>query len=141
MANKKTPRGIRNNNPLNIRKGNNWQGERLVQSDPAFEEFESMQMGIRAAFKILRNYMTGRDGHYKPCDTISKIISRWAPESENATKSYINTVSKVTGINPFQRIYFNDRQTMVSLVDAMIYVECGIHIDRSVIQSGYDLLS
>ena len=37
MIEKKVPRGIRNNNPLNIRKGNNWQGERHPQTDPAFE--------------------------------------------------------------------------------------------------------
>ena len=35
------PRGIRNNNPLNIRKGCNWKGERHPQTDKAFEEFES----------------------------------------------------------------------------------------------------
>ena len=52
------PRGIRNNNPLNIRKGNNWKGERPNQTDKEFEEFESMQMGLRAAFILLRNYMT-----------------------------------------------------------------------------------
>ena len=41
------PRGIRNNNPLNIRKGNNWKGERPNQTDKAFEEFETMQMEDR----------------------------------------------------------------------------------------------
>lgn len=140
MTKKRTPRGIRNNNPLNIRKGNNWQGERLVQSDPDFEEFESMQMGIRAAFMILKNYISGRDGHYRPCDTIYKIINRWAPESENATRSYIDKVSRLTGIHPNERIYFNDRKTMVSIVNAMIFVECGVRVDLAIIQSGYDLL-
>ena len=53
------PRGIRNNNPLNIRKGNNWQGEISPQSDKEFEQFESMTMGVRAGMKILRNYITG----------------------------------------------------------------------------------
>ena len=37
--NKKTSqaRGIRNNNPLNIRVGNDWQGERKPNTDGAFE--------------------------------------------------------------------------------------------------------
>lgn len=141
MVNKKIPRGVRNNNPLNIRKGCNWQGERLVQTDPGFEEFETMQMGIRAGFIILKNYMTGRNGHYQPCDTINKIISHWAPESENATRSYINTVANMTGIHPNQRLFFNDRPTMVSIVDAMIFVECGVHVERTVIQAAYDIMS
>jgi hypothetical protein len=42
MSNKKkidSPRGIRNNNPLNIRIGNDWQGERKPNTDGAFEQF------------------------------------------------------------------------------------------------------
>ena len=45
-------RGLRNNNPLNIRKGNDWQGE-TKGSDPSFETFQSMAYGYRAAIKIL----------------------------------------------------------------------------------------
>ena len=49
-----TPRGIRNNNPLNIRRspGQTWQGECPVQTDKAFVQFRSMKWGIRAAFII-----------------------------------------------------------------------------------------
>ena len=64
------PRGIRNNNPLNIRKGNNWQGERHPQTDKAFEEFESMQYGIRAGFKLIKKYMSGYNGLTKKFNTI-----------------------------------------------------------------------
>ena len=42
------PRGIRNNNPLNIRIGNQWLGERANPNDPAFEQFVAMEYGIRA---------------------------------------------------------------------------------------------
>ena len=73
MMEKKLPRGIRNNNPLNIRKGNNWKGEVSSSTDGEFEQFVSMQMGIRAGFKILKNYMTGYGGRVKhlPIFTIS----------------------------------------------------------------------
>ena len=137
---KQTPRGIRNNNPLNIRKGNNWLGERHPQMDAAFEEFESMEYGIRAGFKILRNYISGYGGLTHKVNTIEKIVRRWAPESENDTLAYINKVAKDTGIHPNEIVSFSDRNKMVAIVDAMISVECGQHIDIAVIQSAYDMV-
>lgn len=134
------PRGIRNNNPLNIRKGNNWQGERTQQADQVFEEFESMTMGVRAGIKLLKNYITGYDGHRQPCDTIEKIVLRWAPPSENNSRKYIERVSALTGIHPRQTLWFNRRQDIIAIVDAMIRVECGQPIDTKIIESAYDLV-
>lgn len=134
------PRGIRNNNPLNIRKGNNWKGERPNQTDKAFEEFQTMEYGIRAGFKLLKNYITGYGGKVAPFDTIEKIVKRWAPPTENATRNYIDFVSRDTGINAKTRISFKDRPTMVAIVDAMIFMECGQRVSRDVIQSAYDLV-
>lgn len=134
------PRGIRNNNPLNIRKGNNWKGERPVQKDRAFEEFQTMQFGIRAGFIILRKYITGYNGLCAKRNTITKIIQRWAPPSENATQNYIDFVAKDMGISPHQTIAFGNRSLMVSLVYAMIFVECGQRVDRDVIESAYDMV-
>ena len=134
------PRGIRNNNPLNIRKGSNWQGERQPQSDKAFEEFESMQYGIRAGFKLIKKYMSGYNGLTKKFDTIELIIKRWAPPSENATQRYIDFVSKTTGIPSRQKLSFDNKKLMCDIVSAMIQVECGQRIDRDIIESGYDML-
>ena len=54
---KKLPRGLRNNNPLNIRKGaQRWQGQ--TGNDGAFCIFESMEYGYRAAFRLLHTYNT-----------------------------------------------------------------------------------
>ena len=136
----KIPRGIRNNNPLNIRKGNNWQGERHPQTDKEFEEFESITMGFRAAFKLLRNYMNGNNGRRMECDTLEKIIRRWAPEVENATENYIRFVSDTTGIHRLEKLRFSDREKMCRIVQAMAIVECGVRIDLSTIESGYDLV-
>lgn len=140
MVKKIEPRGIRNNNPLNIRKGNNWKGEIQPQSDKSFEQFESMQYGIRAGFIILRKYMTGYNGLTLRFNTIDKIISRWAPASENNTKTYIDQVEKLTGIPRYQKISFTERSFMVALVDAMIRVECGQPVDKSIIESAYDMV-
>ena len=134
------PRGIRNNNPLNIVKGQNWKGERHPQTDRRFEEFESMQYGIRAGFKLLRNYITGFNGLTSKINTIDTIIKKWAPAHENDTERYISQVCQMSGLNRYQRIAFGDRKKMVDIVNAMIYVENGQFIDRSVIESGYDLL-
>lgn len=140
MAEKKIPRGIRNNNPLNIRKGSSWKGERKVQTDKAFEEFESMTWGIRAGFYLIRKYMSGYAGLTKKFNTVELIIKRWAPPSENATQRYIDYVACQMGISPQKRLCFEDKKTMCDLVAAMIEVECGQAVDRSIIESGYDLL-
>jgi len=135
MAKIKTiPRGIRNNNPLNIRIGNQWLGERPCPNDPSFEQFVSMEYGIRAGFVLLRRYIR----HYKR-KTILDIIMAWAPGTENNTVRYIETVSKLTGINPTEAIRYEDKDTMIRLVDAMIRVECGQPVERRIITKGYEM--
>lgn len=137
---KHVPRGIRNNNPLNIRKGNNWKGERPNQSDKAFEEFTSMTYGIRAGFIIIRKYMSGYNGLTEKFNTIEKIIHRWAPPTENATQKYIDQVAKESGISPRLKLSFSDKKSMCAIVSAMIHVECGQLVDMALIESGYDLV-
>lgn len=128
------PRGIRNNNPLNIRIGNTWLGERNNPTDPAFEEFVSIEYGLRAAFCILRRYIR----RYKK-DTIPAIVCTWAPASENNTKRYIDIVCQRSGISPTQQIRFEDKTTMCKLVEAMAFVECGQPIDGKKIEKGYSM--
>ncbi len=92
------PRGIRNNNPLNIRRTakDEWKGLRAQQTDAEFCQFESLEYGWRAAFYLLtRTYY-----HKYRLYTIRTIIRRWAPSSENNTEAYIANVSRLTGIAP-----------------------------------------
>lgn len=140
MNTKIEPRGIRNNNPLNIRKGNNWKGERSVQRDRAFEEFESMTYGLRAGFIILKKYMSGYYGLTQKFNTIELMIRRWAPPTENATQRYIDYVSEKTGIPPGRHLCFQNKSVMVDIVAAMVEVECGQSIDKSLIESAYDMV-
>lgn len=140
MATNKVPRGIRNNNPLNIKKGSKWNGLKDTQTDPVFCQFKSMQYGVRAAFYLLRKYMSGYNGLTEKFNTIEKIVRRWAPESENQTQAYINNVAKFSGIPRGQKLAFSQRSYLVAIVDAMIRVECGQSIDRSIIESAYDML-
>lgn len=131
---KQVPRGIRNNNPLNIRIGNTWLGERQNPTDPAFEEFVSIEYGYRAAFSILRRYIR----RYKR-QTIATIISTWAPPSENATQRYIDFVANKMGIAPDVPILFEDKETMTQLVAAMQIMECGVPADMAKVSRGYDM--
>lgn len=134
MLKKKTPRGIRNNNPLNIRIGNTWLGEVLHPDESEFEQFVAMEYGIRAAFIILRRYIR----RYQR-DTIRKIISSWAPSSENATDKYIDYVSKRMGIHPDIPIDYEDQEKMCSLVSAMAIYECGQAVPLATIVKGYNM--
>ena len=95
------PRGIRNHNPLNIRRSKDqWKGMAEVQNDRAFVQFKSLEYGWRAAFYLLtRTYY-----HKYRLYTIRGIISRWAPSSENNTAAYIANVSRLTGIDPDEPI-------------------------------------
>lgn len=132
--NKVTPRGIRNNNPLNIRIGNTWLGERANPVDQEFEEFVSMEYGLRAAFLILRRYIR-RYGK----NTVTSIVSTWAPHNENNTLRYIDTVCHKTGLEPDEQIKYEDSTTMCNLVAAMAFVECGQPIDLKKIEKAYHM--
>lgn len=128
------PRGIRNNNPLNIRIGNTWLGEVNDPTDSEFEQFCSMEYGCRAAFCILRRYIK----RYK-LNNISQIISRWAPKNENATQAYIDHVCNQMGYTPDSVIEYENRDAMCKLVAAMAVVENGQSIPYEKIQKGYDI--
>lgn len=110
---KKLTRGIRNNNPCNIRRSKTvWQGE--VQglkgnTDTAYCQFVSMVMGLRAAFRLLRTY---RDQYRIWC--IEDIIFRWAPpQDHNDTEAYIAFLEKETGFKRRNILTFSDYKPVV----------------------------
>jgi hypothetical protein len=127
-------RGIKNNNPLNIRKGNKWKGELPNQTDNEFEQFQSMIYGLRAGFKILYNY------YYKyRLKTISDIISRWAPPVENDTNTYIKNVCKMTKLNSTDRLNWN-YSDMSSLLKAMCKQESNYIPNDNELYSAFRLI-
>lgn len=129
------PRGIRNNNPLNIRRGCNWIGLSKHQTDPAFCQFDSMAYGLRAGLIIIRTYIQRYN-----LNSIHAIVSRWAPPKENDTNAYVKSVSSMMKMHALQTFEFGDRRRIVALVSAMCKVETGITIDHKLIESAYDLL-
>ena len=113
-------RGIRNNNPGNIRKGEKWKGLSEHQTDSSFCIFVSPEYGIRALVKILLTY-------YKKyqLNTVKKIISRYAPPNENETESYIKSVANQLGVASDEVIDLSSVAVLVVLLRAIIRHENG----------------
>ena len=89
-------RGIRNNNPGNIRRsGQKFAGE-IESKDKNFKQFSSMAYGYRAMFRVITTYIKHRNVH-----RLDQIITRWAPsQDDNDTATYINFVCGVTKFKP-----------------------------------------
>ena len=139
-------RGIRNNNPLNIRhSADRWVGARITQTDPGFVQFETMAYGYRAAWKVLESYWKHFKRRRQPF-TVARIIARWAPPDENHTEAYVRTVLNLTSLGghenlprPFTGIAI---YKLVRLLAAMTTMECGIpykEVDVEAIRDGFDL--
>jgi hypothetical protein len=112
------PLGLRNNNPLNIRISSNaWQGK--IASPNGFENFSTLEYGIRAGVKNLQTYYTKYN-----LMTVTTIISKWAPPTENHTQNYINYVASALGVSPTAVISYTT-DTFSKLVAAMSEVELG----------------
>ena len=88
QTNTKVARGIRNNNPGNIRIGINWLGRVVPGKDLSFVEFKSMPYGVRALYIDLINK------HKSGLRTIRDIIYKYAPPTENLTNAYIASVAQ-----------------------------------------------
>lgn len=118
-------RGIRNNNPGNIRvTGIQWDGEvdslQPVDDEIVFEEFRRPWWGIRALAVNLRTYQRKWG-----CRTLREIISRWAPGHENPTGAYMKHVARVVGAMPDEPLDLADYNTMHNLVAAIVEFENG----------------
>lgn len=116
-----TPRGIRNNNPGNIRHGDKWRGLADKQIDASFCVFKAPEWGLRALVKILRNYQTKHG-----LKTVESIINRFAPQIENDTSSYILSVCQVLDVKPRDVIDVFEPGIMINLLKAVIRHENGI---------------
>lgn len=113
-------RGIRNNNPGNIRHGDKWQGLSAEQTDSEFCVFSHPEYGIRALCRILRTYQRKyglRDVH--------SIINRFAPPVENDTESYIKSVCLKLDVTPETLIDLEEKGIMLNLLKAIIRHENG----------------
>ncbi len=115
----RTPLGIRNNNPGNIRRTTDqWQGMDLSYYGD-FVRFESPEYGYRAMAKLLRNY------HARGLVTIQQIINTWAPSSENDTSSYIEHVASFLQTSPAEELNLDDPIVLGDLIEVIARHENG----------------
>ena len=126
-------RGLRNNNPLNIRRvaGTVWKGSLAEQKDSEFVQFAAAEWGIRAAFCLFNTY---RRKYQAVC--VEDIITRWAPPSENDTAAYIRTVCKLTGFGGKERL---TEAQWPRLIAAMARIESETELPKEVIQKAFRL--
>jgi hypothetical protein len=115
------PLGLRSNNPGNLRHSAQftWLGEVGVNAS-GFCVFDTLENGIRALAKNLLSYF-----HQHGLDTVTGIIHRWAPPSENDTEAYVKSVAGSLGVTPDRVINLDDVSTLASLVAAIARHENG----------------
>lgn len=114
------PRGIRNNNPGNIRKGTDrWNGlaPNNQQTDPAFWIFTQAAWGLRAIAVILLTYQRKHG-----LKTLRQMIARWAPSEENNTTAYVDDVAHRVGEDPDAEITL-DAVLLRGIVMAIVWHE------------------
>lgn len=138
----KVPRGIRNNNPGNVRHGANWQGMAPDQPDSEFVKFIDARYGIRAMARILASYRN------RGLVSINQIINTWAPpvgrdsQGNSYTQdssAYAKHVSKLLGISADVPLSWNVPQ-LADLIEAIIQHENGQQpYDRAVILEGVSM--
>ncbi len=140
MTNKTPPRGIRNNNPGNIRlTDTKWQGLASAQTDGEFFVFQSPIYGIRALARVLIAYQIKHG-----LRTIRQIISRWAPNAENDTIEYIGFVAEASGFKPDQTLDMHTYADLRPLIEAIIKHENGqqpytsAQIEKALILAGVE---
>lgn len=124
--------GERNNNPGNLRLTSvPWVGQASAQPGP-FVVFSSPVYGIRALAKNLLTYYQNYG-----LDTVSGIISRWSPPSENNTAEYIQAVSQSMGVSPDVPLQVTNPVILQNLVRAIIQHENGrVIYSQNIISNG-----
>ena len=123
-------RGLKNNNPGNIKKGERWDG--VIGHDGPFLRFKSMEYGIRAMSKLLMTYQSKYG-----LNTVEQIITKFAPRKDhNPTETYINDVCDYMGVKRDQKIDLNNKTVLTDLVNAMIRMETGRDLSDNVVNKG-----
>ena len=137
-------RGVRNNNPGNIRHSRaQWQGmvPRGPTSDKSFVTFTEPRYGVRAIVVTLVTYFDKRlaeDG--SPIDTVDEVVARWAPPNENDTSAYANYVGSKHPKGRYGKLDLHTYADMRPLVEAIIAFENNGHkYPKAIIDAGMRL--
>jgi hypothetical protein len=113
------PRGLLDNNPgdLTPPSSGSWNGQ--VGLDGPFCIFSDTVFGLRAlAVDVVNNIIS--DGN----NTITLLISKYAPPSDNNTAAYISSVAGDTGLDP-NAVIPQTQASLASLMRAIVNHELG----------------
>ena len=128
-------RGLRNNNPGNIRRSKvRYKGEVRPSRDPDFKEFSTMAYGYRAVFVLLDTYRS-RYG----LATIRQMLNRYAPPTENFTEGYVRFVADYSGVMPDEVVDTRSEKDMIPIVAAMSKIENGVAANIADVERGWEL--
>ena len=89
---------------------------------------------VRAMFHLFNNYKK-----LHQCDTLRKLINRWAPPTENQTDRYVAFVAHYAKISPDKTIDTTNPDVMIPVVRSMIKMENGVYIDEQDLKKGWEL--
>lgn len=118
------PRGIRNNNPGNLRWGEHWRGllPAYQRTDPEFCQFIDARYGLRALARLLHTY-DGRGLH-----TPRQIATMYAPPSENNTEAYAAALAEECHVGVDDALNMHDPAVIEALMRGIIRHENGAGI-------------
>lgn len=121
---RRLPRGLRNNNPGNLRKIGKpppWRGLSEDQSDPDFLVFDAPLWGLRALGRTLHTYYD----KYR-LRSVRGMIARYAPpEDNNDTGAYVSAVAQALKVRPDAPVDLTT-ETLVALMRAIVRQENGV---------------
>ena len=135
------PRGIRNNNPLNIKLNpkNNWIGKVAENTDGTFEQFRHIVYGIRAAIILIRGIIKFFNKSKEGQSSVAHIIERYAREDADTTRNYVSSVCRGMGVDSDKIIDIADKDAVCSLVYEMAKFENGKAIDMLDVRAAYNM--
>lgn len=84
-----------------------------------FAKFKSTEEGIAALYRQLQLY------HKRGIDTLTEVMSVYAPEGSNNTAAYVQALSQSTGLDPNQQLNFNDPATAAAMIRGISKHEAG----------------
>lgn len=116
------PRGIRNNNPGNLRAAAGPDFKTTIEA--GFAKFDSMSDGVTSLIWLIHSYY-----NHLGLRTLPAFVSRYAPATENDVRAYELAMVKRLRINPLA-LATTDLQLgrvwrVIDFTRALIEVECG----------------
>lgn len=123
-------RSFRNNNFGNL----NYVGQEGAsleakngKGEARFAKFNTPEEGFRALANQLTSYSEGtsKAAGYKKLNTVQDIIKLYAPESENNTSQYVDSLSKKLGVRGDQQLDLKDPKVMTQMMRGIATIEGG----------------